>query len=118
MTYFPKEIFTTIVDYCGETPKEKHAKVWKTIQPRIRRCAYTDEAILIVYDKTRGKSLEWFLELEERRRDHFAPVTQIEDFSEESDTMLNIEDSMCCVWSTEEDMDSERYDEEIDEPIY
>ena len=61
MTYFPKEIFTTIVDYCGETPKAKHAKTWKTIQPRIRRNLESGNASLCVEDGLKGMYLEFDL---------------------------------------------------------
>ena len=116
MTYFPKEIFTTIVDYCGETPKAKHAKTWKTIQPRIQRCGFCDHAVLIVYDKTRGKNLEWFLNIEDRAFLE-RPATEIVDFAVHMEDLASPD--ICGLWSTEEEI-HERYDfdEEIDEPVY
>ena len=66
MTYFPKEIISLIANYCGETYEQKRDRLWKSINPKIVR--FDDESvehmdILIVYDKIRGKTLEWCLEL-------------------------------------------------------
>ena len=114
--YLPTELFTKIMDYCGETPKEKRDRLWKSIQPRIRRCGYTEHAVLIVYDKTRGKSLEWFLNIEDRPFLE-QPATEIVDFSDQK--YIFFSHDICSNWSTEESI-HERYEcfEEIDEPIY
>ena len=115
MTYFTKELFTKILGFCGETYEDKRDRLWKTIQPRIQRCGYTDHAVLIVYDKTRGKILEWFLNIEDRTFLE-RPATEIVDFSVHMEDEASHE--ICSLWTTEEEI-NERYGyEEIDEPVY
>ena len=65
--YLPTELFTKIIGYCGESYEEKRDRLWRSIKPSIVRFIQNDDDdlgdFLIVYDRIRGKTLEWCLEL-------------------------------------------------------
>jgi len=102
--YLPTELFTKIIGYCGESYEEKRDRLWRSIQPKIRRCIYTDDAILIVYDKTRGKSLEWILTIEDRLRISLSPASKIEHLDMDGEWVEGefFPQHICCIWTTEE----------------
>ena len=110
--YFPTEIFTKIMGYCGESYEEKRDRLWKSIKP-LKFLWLEDESVedlefLSVYDTTRGKTLEWCLGVSTRTFDGWVPSA--ESGIETDLEQWCIDDNIAC-WTKEEDFD-------VDDPNY
>ena len=108
--YLPQPILSMICNYCGDTLEQKRDKLWKTIQPKIYINAYSDEPQVVVYDKIRKMSLEFFVFFKDRIH-HM----DYEEYLSKPRTSIPIgidddsEYGSPCYWTTDNGNDDGRY---------
>jgi len=108
--YLPQPILSIICNYCGDTIEQKRNKLWNTIQPKVYINNFSDEPMIVVYDKIRKMSLEYFLLFEGRLHS-----MDYEEYLAKPRTSIPIGVDDCseygspCCWTTDNGDDDGRY---------